>query len=215
MQQEGQFDPGHFKHFTPEQGDRIGLFFHILLSNMPLHDVQATTHVKATDRMEKPHSTKQDGIKVRKHWSRVAPRALVRACKTGCFYCFVFPPFVSQSCAAKCADKTRAAVANEFLEPSKEHFHRAYAKTFSEMLCAEPTLEDWRMVTVTFLNKKFPKRPDGSAIQNAFKWQSRTASNQILTLSEMQINNIAYATTWQFACALLQCGGASPASENP
>ena len=47
------FDASHFNHYTPEEGDRMGLFFFLLLNNLPLYNVKTTFHA-STGRYQKP-----------------------------------------------------------------------------------------------------------------------------------------------------------------
>ena len=77
-------------------------------------------------------------------------------------------------------------------------FHRAYAKRFRQHLGQAPTLWDWQRCVKSFLTQWCPRGKS-----NLFKWKDAWRGGD-WTLSSAEIDRIAYATTFQYAHALLQ-----------
>ena len=79
------------------------------------------------------------------------------------------------------------------------------AGKFEQLLGDKPTLHAWQRTTVAFLKDRFPLSEP-----NKFKWRCASISDGTwLTLSSADISLIAYETTFQFACGLLQHEAAS------
>ena len=77
-------------------------------------------------------------------------------------------------------------------------FFDAYAEIFALSLGDHPTLTKWQDVTTKFLVDACPAHQ-----QNLFQWAHVSGSDVAWTLSEPQCKQIAYVTTFQYACASL------------
>ena len=144
METPGDFDINHFARYNPLEGDCMGLFFTLLLGQLPMHKVA-------------PVWSSEKGIYITQYTATV----------TG--------------------------------------FHRKMAGSFKKLLGEKPTLHAWQRTTVAFLKDRFPLSEP-----NKFKWRCASISDGTwLTLSSADISLIAYETTFQFACGLLQHEAAS------
>ena len=78
-------------------------------------------------------------------------------------------------------------------------FIRAYQSKFNPLLGTAPTLWTYQKQTDIFLRKWCPPGK-----KNLFKWDHVAGGHSLWTLSGQECSEIAYVTTYQYGCAVLQ-----------